>query len=186
MRQSFKIYFLVMIVLVTTLLSAAAWATEPEPTAASEPVVIDLLIEGLELYRQQQFEAALPMLLSTLDIESDPTRLHQAHMALARIYLHKNKLDIALAQVAAIPVAMRDDEARFVEGQALLALRLTREGVAALQGVRDEYLAPADLSSRLQALTEGNAALGNDQQALWFAHQAMRSVASTDISKLYD
>ena len=82
MPHFFKIHILLIIVLTGTLLSTAALATEAEPVLveAEEPVVIDLLVEGLELYRMQQFEAALPMLLSTLDIEADPTRLHQAHL----------------------------------------------------------------------------------------------------------
>lgn len=175
-----------ILLLLLVLPSGTVRAEDRDLFGAEPPVAIDLLSEGLELYRAGQYEAALPMLQSTLDVESDPTRLYQAHLALARIYLHKKKFDAALSEVAAIPVAMRDDEARYLEGRALLAIHLTAEGVVALQGVRPEKIAPVDRVNRLRALAEGNAGLGQYQQALWFAHQAMRGAASADISALYD
>ncbi len=167
-------------------LPAFAVAVDEEATPVEEPAAIDLLVEGLELFRAQQYEAALPMLLSTLDVESDPKRLQQANLALGRIYLHNKNFDKALARIAAIPIALRNDEARYVEGRALLAIRLTGEGVAALQGINEQSLAPVDRSIRLRALAEGNAALGNFQKALWFAHQAINNSSSTNISKLYE
>ena len=185
MRNPFKTIQLLLILLFV-LSSGSVLADESVETSAAEPIPIDLLVEGLELYQAGQYEAALPMLQSTLDVESDPNRLYQARMALARIFLKKKKFDAVLAQISGIPVAMRDDEARFIEGQALLSIRLTREGVVALQGIRPENLSPTDRSVRLRVLAEGNASLGNYQQALWFAHQAMRGAASVNISALYD
>ena len=168
------------------LLPAVAVAVEHEAASPEEHAAIDLLVEGLELFRAQQYEAALPMLLSTLDVESDPQRLQQANLALGRIYLQNKNFDKALARIAAIPIALRDDQARYVEGRALLAIQLTGEGVAALQGINEQNLAPVDRSIRLRALAEGNAALGNYQKALWFAHQAMTKSSSANISKIYE
>ncbi|NIQ97575.1 MAG: tetratricopeptide repeat protein, partial [Desulfuromonadales bacterium] len=166
-------------------LPAFAVAADHEAAPGEEPAAIDLLVEGLELFRAEQYEAALPMLLSTLDVESDPKRLQQVNLALGRIYLRNKKFDKALARIAAIPIALRDDEARYVEGRALLAIQLTGEGVAALQGINEQNLAPVDRSIRLRALAEGNAALGNFQKALWFAHQAINKSSADDISKIY-
>ncbi len=126
------------------------------------------------------------MLLSGLDVESDPGRLNRAHLALARIYLERKEFDRSLAQIAAIPVAVRGDEARYLEGRALMAIQLTREGVAALQGVDDKKLPPIDRGIRLRVLAEGNAALGNHQKALWFAHQAIGQAPSADIGTIYE
>ncbi len=183
MVKRFRTYT-IFVVLLFVLLPAPVLAAD-EDVAVNEPAEIDLLEEGLALYRAQQFDAALPMLLSTLDVESDLTRLHQAHLALARIYLANRNYDKALEQIAAIPVTMRGDEGRYVEGRALVALRLTREGVAALQGINEMNLPSVDRGIRLRILAEGNAALGNDQKALWFAHQSMLKTSAANISNLY-
>jgi len=176
--------FIVVAVLIGVMQPAVGLAADEPGTRA--PLTIDLLTEGLALYRAEQHEAALPMLLSGLDGESDPVRLKQAHLALARIYLDDDKFDKALAQVATIPVALRDDEARFIEGRALLAIQLTGEGVAALQGINEANLPPGDQGVRLRLLAEGNAALGNDQKALWFTHQAMLKAPATELGPLYE
>jgi len=179
------VLLLLALLLLVPVVTFAADPAEETPAAVEAPSEIDLLTEGLALFEAEQPEAAEPMLIAAIEVETDAERLQQAHIALARIYLAEKQFDTVLAQIAAIPVEERNDEARYLEGRALVAISLTREGMAALQGVDPQVLPPSDQSIRLRILAEGNAALGNYQRALWFANRAMRSAPSEDVSGIY-
>lgn len=177
---------LIVFLLSCVIAPQPASALETKSDSTADPAVIDFLAEGLDLYRAKQYEAALPLLLSGLEVENEPARLARARIALARIFLTEKKYDRALAQIAAIPAKLRDTEARYLEGRALLAIDLTADGIATLQAIDATELMPGDQLIRFRLLAESLSALGDQHKALWFAHQGLRLAPPGKVSRFYE
>ncbi|MFA5515636.1 MAG: penicillin-binding protein activator [Desulfuromonadales bacterium] len=131
------------------------------------------LQQGIELYRGGQPEEALNRLRAFVVRHGDSPLLPEAYLYLARIFLDTGRPDEALTYIERIAHERMLPEMRLIRGAALVATGQAQRGVEILLPLEKDLLGDADRRLRLQSLADGNAALGQSLQALFFLHRSL-------------
>lgn len=160
------------------LLMTSPWPARalPEPQPASVATAGDsqgALEQGLELYRNGQFDDAIPLLRGFIIQYPDDPELPRATQALADSFLQTGQPEDALLYLQRLPADQLTPSLQLTLGEALVATGATADGRRQLLQLDPKTLSDSEQGARLQALARADAELGRPLQALVFLHQAV-------------
>lgn len=169
-----RVLNLVLLLAILALPFPARAVQASAPGGASNPSEgREDLERGLELYRTDQFDAAIPLLQKfILQHPADP-EVPRATLALGRMWLRTGQPQQALPYLQRIAEPQRSPELQLTLGRALVASGEDEVGRKQLLNVSSDLLSIPDRQLRLQALARADTDLGRPLEALTFLHQAV-------------
>lgn len=156
------------------------------PSAAANPGAVEPSLErGLLLQRGGQLDEAVAMLRRFVAVNPPSVQTNEAWLALARIALQRREAEEALLYLGQIPPAEASLPVRLTEGAALVAAGRVAEGVALLQALAPQVVAPQERQQLLIALADGRARLGGQLEAVILYQQASTLASTPAVRERY-